>query len=329
MKKTLIIDGDNIFKAGYHAINYSHNGKHIGALFHVINTIRKQLDQNHYDKVILSWDGKDNLVSRRKVYPEYKKNRRKNDSVDPLSFDFQRTRVKQYIEETFVRQIELDGCESDDIIAYYCSISPDERKTIMSSDKDLMQLIGDNVEQYSPNAKRYYRKNDRVKMEKIEIPVHNMLTYKLLMGDTSDNIYGIKGVGEGTIKESFPELLEKAVSIADILKKAEELNNSKGSRKMMNVMEGVSKVESDDYYNERKLIMDLSMPMMTEEQKKMVRSVYEESVDPTGRDHKNLIRFMNEDGLFKFLPKINNDWAGFIQPFLKLKRKEKTSILLG
>ena len=77
MEKTLLVDGDNLFKIGFHGVKeYYHNGNHIGGLFHFINTLRRHLDENNFDKVLVFWDGPDNSIVRQKIYPNYKQNRR-------------------------------------------------------------------------------------------------------------------------------------------------------------------------------------------------------------------------------------------------------------
>ena len=77
VEKTLLVDGDNLFKIGFHGVKeYYHNGNHIGGLFHFINTLRRHLDENNFDKVLVFWDGPDNSVVRQKIYPNYKQNRR-------------------------------------------------------------------------------------------------------------------------------------------------------------------------------------------------------------------------------------------------------------
>ena len=65
--------------------------------------------------------------------------------------------------------------------------------------------------------------------------------------------------------------------------------------------------------------------MITDEGKVLVESYYNETLDPDGRGHKNLIRMMMNDGIFKYLPKHDNAWIDFIKPFLKLTRKEKNN----
>ncbi len=88
----------------------------------------------------------------------------------------------------FVRQVDIDNNEADDLIAYYCQISNDEMVTIFSSDRDLTQLISDNVSIYSPKTKLTYKKGDFIRLFEAEIPHYNVKTYKILSGDKSDNI---------------------------------------------------------------------------------------------------------------------------------------------
>ena len=77
MKKTLLIDGNNLFKIGFHGVkDYFHNGNHIGGLFHFINTLRKFIDEHNFDKVIVFWDGEESRSQREVLYPKYKMNRR-------------------------------------------------------------------------------------------------------------------------------------------------------------------------------------------------------------------------------------------------------------
>ena len=83
-------------------------------------------------------------------------------------------------EETFVRQIDIPNNEADDLISYYCQISEDETKVIFSDDKDLTQLISDKVSIYSPSQKKVYKKGDKIKIDNIEIPHQNVVTYKIL-----------------------------------------------------------------------------------------------------------------------------------------------------
>lgn len=329
MTKTLLVDGNNLIKIGFHGVkDYFHNGQHIGAIWHFLNTLRRFLEENNYNKVVVFWDSDTNSSQRRLLYPKYKLNRRDlSNEFKQESYEGQKQRVKQYLEEMFVRQVEVDHSEADDLIAYYCKISEDENKTIFSSDRDLTQLISEKVSIYSPSAKRYYKNGDTIKMSDFEVPHYNVKTIKILTGDSSDNIDGIFYLGEKTLFKFFPELLEKPVDFTDILSKGEELlKENKDNKSLQNLLSGKTKegIFGDEYYDINKKLIDLGEPLITQEGKELVESYYSESLDPDGRGYKNLIRMMMEDGLFKYLPKVDDGWIYFLKPFLKLTRKEKS-----
>jgi DNA polymerase-1 len=327
--KTLLVDGNNLMKIGFHGVkDYFHKGKHIGAIWHFLNTLRKFLEENNYNKVVVFWDSDTNSSQRRLIYPKYKLNRRDlSNEIKQDSYEEQKQRVKQYLEEMFVRQLEVENSEADDLIAYYCQISEDENKTIFSSDRDLTQLISEKVSIYSPSTKRYYNMGDTIKMSDFEVPHYNVKTIKILTGDSSDNIDGIFYLGEKTLIKFFPELLEKEVELSDILSKGEELlKENKDNKSLQNLLSGKTKegVFGDEYYVINKKLIDLNVPLINQEGKDLVEAYYSESLDPDGRGYKNLIRMMMEDGLFKYLPKTDDNWIYFLKPFLKLTRKEKT-----
>jgi 5'-3' exonuclease len=326
--KTLLVDGDNLFKIGFHGVrDYYHDGNHIGGIYHFINVLKKFLEEHNYDKVIVFWDGNNNATQRRTLYPQYKQNRRETmNEIKKQSFYHQKSRVRLYLEEMFIRQVILDGCESDDSISYYCSISPDENKTIFSSDKDLTQLISDKVQIYSPLKRQYIKNGDRIKFDSIEIIPENVVTLKTLIGDKSDNIDGVLRLGEKTVLKFFPEIVDTPVSVDDILTRAKVLIEEDSKNKTLrNLIDGVTKngVFGKEILDTNKKIVDLSNPLISEDGKEEIDLYYREELDPEGRGYKNLIKYMMEDGLFKYLPKKDNAWVEFLQPFMKLTRKEK------
>ncbi len=328
MIKTLLVDGNNLLTIGCYGVkDFFHNGKHVGGVWHFINTLRRFIDTENFDKVVVVWDGENNSTARKILYPQYKENRKTTFSEEKSnSISEQKQRVKLYLEELFIRQIIVDDNEGDDLIAYYCQISPDEDKTIFSGDRDLTQLISDNVRVYLPDMRQYYKKGDKIKLKDIEIPHYNIKTYKVIAGDKSDNIDGVYFLGEKTIMKLFPEILENEVSVNDILLRAEELHkNDKDNKILHNILSGRSKsgIFGKELYEVNEQIVDLSNPLITEDGKEIVKEYYSETLDPDGRGHRNVIRMMMEDGFFKFLPKGDNNWVNFLTPFLKLTRKEK------
>ena len=313
---------------GYNGIRDLFSGnEHIGGIYHFINTLRNCLEEHNYDKVIVCWDSETNTTVRKQLYPEYKANRKNEmNEQEYESYLHQRSRVKQYLEEVFVRQIEVPNNEADDLIGQYCNIALNENITIFSSDKDFTQLISKRIQIYSPVKKQYYKFGDKISLNKVDFPHENVLLTKVFVGDKSDNISGIEGLGEKTLVKLFPELQKKTCTISEILGSAKIIGQEKKVPKIIEkILTGQSKngILGEEFYNTNLKIVDLSNPLVTDEGKELVNVVYTENMDPTDRGYKNLMKMMMEDGLFKYLPKDDNAWVKFIQPFLKLARKEK------
>lgn len=327
MKKTLLIDGNNLFTIGFHGVReFYSEGKHIGGVFHFLNTIRLFLEKHNHDKVVVFWDGNDNSLIRKNIYPRYKENRRISlDDHKYESYLYQRERVKDYLEEVFVRQCVVEQNEADDLIAHYTHTAKDENMIIFSGDKDLTQLITDNVTLYSPASKTYSKKGDLIHFKNIDIPHNNVYVYKVLVGDTSDNIYGISNFGEKKLKTFFPNFDKRDYTLSEVLDEAKALFEQNKSKTLSNIISGISKsgFVGDEFFEKTGKIIDLRNPLITDEGKRMVFEIYNERLDPTDRGYKNLLKLMRDDGFFKFLPKRDDAWVDFVKPFMKLSRKEK------
>jgi DNA polymerase-1 len=331
MTKTLLVDGNNLFKIGFHGVKeLFSDGDHIGGVYHFINIIRKFLEEHNHDKVIVFWDSSDNSTIRKEIYPQYKDNRRQD--MNEYKFESylnQRNRVKEYLEEVFVRQIEVSSNEADDLISYYCKIAKDEKIIIFSADKDLTQLISERVTIYSPTTKQYYKYGDKITINKVDIPHQNVLVCKVFVGDKSDNIDGVESLGEKTLVKFFPQMIDKPCTIEEILDSARNIEHKKIPKALLNLLTGKTKsgIIGEELYRINKKIVDLSEPLITEEGKIMVEEIYRENLDPENRGYKNLMRMMMSDGLFKYLPKNDEAWVNFMRPFMKLIRKEKRKLI--
>ena len=327
MVKTLLVDGSNLFKVGYHGVkDLFYDGSHIGGIYHFINTLRKFLEEHNHDKIIVFWDDNSSSSPKKAIYSKYKQNRRigMND-FKYESYVQQKERVKTYLEEVFVRQIQIYNNEADDLISFYCKIAVDEEIIIFSADKDLTQLISERVKIYSPVSKRYYKYGDKITLNKVEIPHYNVSTTKIFTGDNSDNIEGIESLGEKTLVKLFPQLLEKQCTVEEILDYARNIPQNKPIKSLSNILTGRTKsgILGEEFYRINKILIDLNDPLITDEAKTLVEQIYTDTIDPTDRGYKNLMRLMMEDGLFKYLPKNDEAWVNFLKPFLKLTRKEK------
>ena len=198
MIRTLIVDGNSLLNTGFHGIKNMYNGEdHIGGLYHFLNTLRKLIDEYLITKVVVFWDGEDNTKLRKKLYPEYKSNRKKKSRniEDIESYAKQKVRTQEYLEELYVRQSTFKFCEADDGISYYCEKALEEEKIVLTSDRDLLQLISPTTSLHIISLNKLFKFEDKVPLDGIYIPHQNVRLVKTICGDSSDNIKGIKMVG--------------------------------------------------------------------------------------------------------------------------------------
>jgi DNA polymerase-1 len=228
--RVLIVDGLNTFIRAF-AVNPALNedGLHIGGMMGFLKSLRYTSDILKPSRVIVVFDGKNGSGRRQKIYPEYKGTRkvkrRLNRNVDwgtapqdeEQSMRQQMGRLVEYLEQLPLTLICVDGIEADDTMAYISQqLLPKSDIMLMSTDKDFLQLVDDRVKVWSPTKKKLYTK-EKV-FEEYGIHSQNMLTYRILDGDKSDNIGGIKGAGLKTVKKFLPEILEeKKFTAKDLL----------------------------------------------------------------------------------------------------------------
>lgn len=325
----LLVDGDNLLTIGFFGLkNHFYKGKHIGGIFHFINTLRRSFETYHLDKIVVFWDGENGSYQRKQIYHLYKENRKSRikseEEID--NYNYQRNRIKQYLEELYVRQGEFEYCETDDCIAYYAQNSPDENKIIYSSDGDLTQLVSENTSIYNPSHGKLYKKNDVITYSHEEIHISNVKLIKMLCGDPSDNISGIKSMGLKRLISLFPEIKDRSVTLDEILERTNLLfEEDKNNWLYKNILTGVTKygVFGDEFFEINQRIVSLDKPFLTEEAEETIKILINDVLDPEGRSYKNMMKMMTEDGIFNLLPKSDDAWTNFLNPFLRLTRKEK------
>lgn len=327
---TELVDGDNLLTIGYHGLkNHFHKGKHIGGIFHFLNTLRRTFDIYHLDKICVFWDGEDGNSQRKEFYPFYKnKPQKAKTELELENYLYQRNRVKQYLEEIYARQCQFKNCESDDCIAYYVQNSPNEKKIIFSSDGDLTQLVSDKTQIYHPMKHKLYGPRDIYEFEHENVLIENVKIIKMLCGDPSDNITGIKNLGIKRLIGLFPEITTQILTLDYVRNKSNYLLEQDGDNKtLQNLLAGETKfgVLGEDFFTTNSRMIDLRTPLLTEEAKAGVLSLINDNLDTEGRSYKNTMRMMMEDGLFHCLPKSDDAWMNFLNPFLRLTRKEKNS----
>jgi DNA polymerase I len=228
MAKIIIIDGYNFIFRAYHSmppLTRPKDGLVIGALYGFCNMMfQMRLETNaDYFVIVLDHGSK---TFRNKLYPEYKANR--PPAPDDLIPQF--PLVREAIKAMNIVQLEQEGFEADDIIATLTKQAGKEniQSVIVSSDKDLMQLIDDKVSLYDPTKKRVIDK-EAVK-EKFGVYPNKMLDLLAMAGDSADNIPGIKKVGPKTATK----LLEEFGTLENILENAENITANKLRENVIN-----------------------------------------------------------------------------------------------
>jgi 5'-3' exonuclease len=335
MSNVLLVDGDNLLTIGFYGLkNHFYKGNHIGALYHFVNTLRKAIEIYKLDKVVVFWDGKEGSLSRKKYYHHYKENRKGNIKTEEQihSYEQQRNRVKQYIEELFVRQGEYEFCETDDAIAYYSQNSKNENITIYSSDGDLTQLVSENTRLFNPSHSKMYNLKDTFVYNHEQIRVENIKIIKILCGDPSDNIAGIKNLGIKRLLSVVPELQNEIITLDFIRNRFNELFDLKKNRNsfVTNLLTGVTKhgVLGEEFFFLNEKIVSLDEPFLTNEAKENIMVLVNDLLDPEGRSYKNTMKMMMEDGLHLLLSKSDDAWVNFLNPFLRLIQKEKNKKII-
>jgi 5'-3' exonuclease len=321
--KTLLIDGNVLMKRSYSgAKNVFYKERHMGGIFQFYSTLRKHIVELSIDKVIIMWDGERGGYLRLDYYPEYKNNRPR--FIDE-SYETQKLRVKAYAEDLFLRQYEHPDCESDDLLSYYSlNKSKNEEVIIYTNDRDLCQLITTEVSLFLADKKvlvgignyswffqHYYE---------------NAGLVKIIEGCTSDNIKGIEGVSETTLLTHFPEIKERKVTLEEILEKTKILKEGKKLKVFDSIIEGKTKgCHKGNVYEINKIIIDLHQPLLTDEAKEEVMNLINLPLNPEGRDYKNVLKMMFEDGVMYAIPGGENGYVNFLDPFIKLSKIEKSN----
>jgi len=329
----LLVDGDNLLTIGFYGVkNYFYKGDHIGGLYHFINTLRKSFELYRLDKIVVFWDGEDGSATRKKIYSRYKENRRERNRSDKEkeSYTKQRRRIQQYLEELYVRQGEFEFCEADDCIAEYTQKST-ENTIVYSSDGDLAQLVSDTTRIYNPSHRKLYSQDDIIQYEHQELHIQNVKIVKMICGDRSDNITGIYNLGIKKILKLFPELKTRPVTLNEIIKRSNELfEEDKNNKTVKNLLTGVTKygVYGEEFFTLNESIVSLDQPFLTDDARETISDLIHENLDPEGRSYKNTMKMMMEDGMFTVLPKSDDAWVKFLNPFLRLTRKEKNKRII-
>lgn len=320
---TLLIDGNVLMKRSYNGAKHLfYKGEHIGGLYQFYATLRMLTIQLKINKIVIMWDGERGGTLRLDYYPEYKGNRPK---FFDESYERQKIRVQMYAEDLSIRQYSHDECESDDLLAYYSlNKKSNEEVIIYTNDRDLCQMITDEVSIYLADKKQLVGIGNY--NWHFEHYYENAGLVKIIEGCSSDYIKGVTGVTEKTLLEHFPEIKERKVTLNEVREKARELQElrEKPLKVLENIIEGHSKgSHRGDFYEVNEKIINLQNPLLTDEAKEEVIGLIELPLDPEGREHKNVLKMMLEDGVMLNIPGGVDGYVSWMEPFVKLLKKEK------
>jgi DNA polymerase-1 len=298
--RMLIIDQLNLFFRNY-IVNpsLSLQGQPIGGLRGCIQSLQKLVRETSPDVIIICWDGAGGSKKRKLLQKDYKAGRkpiRLNRAVKNLSEQqevenkvWQQMRLVDYYNQLPVLQFMFDSTEADDIIAYV-SQTPrfkNWQKIIVSSDKDFFQLLNENTVLLRPIQKEVLNKNSI--LEKFNIHPTNFAMARALVGDKSDNIQGIPGLGLKTVAKRFPIFQNQESvtfsSLMDYCKQQMEESTVKAYR---------SVVENEDLIRNNYHMMQLYTPIMSIQAKNVVHETLanpDMSFNKTG-----LTKLMMQDG---------------------------------
>ena len=348
LTKTLLVDGNYLFKRSGSLPTKSYNprGQDISALYSFMVSLRKYVKEFNINKVVVAWDCPSGHGGKLRydIYPDYKANRKSKSWYNGIqltdkeafreeeekSLLWQKKRVQQYIENLFIRQIESEFIEGDDLIAGYTQNNCNtEHIIIFTNDFDLTQLLTyKNVSVYLAGKNVLVNKDNFFINFKHD--VQNVKLLKTLTGCSSDNIFGVAGLGESTLITHFPEIKRRRVELKEVIDKAKILNEErvKNKKKPLKVLDNiVNGVFNDlgekgiEHYELNEKIIDLLNPMLTEEAIKDLDDIGTLPLDIEGRTSKNLLNMMHVDGFLINFP--NSDFINFVDPFRSLIIREK------
>ena len=230
----LVIDGLNTFIRVFSAVPaLNDDGMHIGGVTGFLRSIAAVIRKHKPTRCVIVFDGKGGSVRRKRMYPNYKANRANKTAFnrykefasledEQQSMKRQYGRMIQYLQCLPITTLAIDNIEADDAIAYISNeifTKQENKVTIVSTDRDFLQLVNNRISVWSPIKKKMYTPN--VMREEFGIDSKNYLLYRALTGDKSDNIPGVNGVGLKTMIKRLPIITEnRQLSVEEFVEAA-------------------------------------------------------------------------------------------------------------
>jgi len=335
--RTLLIDSQNLLKRSFHGARDVETTKygHIGGLYSFLTTTRKMIKEHMINKVVLAWDGEGGGITRHRIDDAYKANRKtkewhkkiemnaaelRREKAKDESILKQRQRIKAYAEELWIRQIEVDDTEADDLIAAYClEHHDDEEIFIYSNDRDFAQLLDLNITIIFPNLNQPVTRTNY--MMHFNHHYTNALPMKIICGDVSDNIAGVGGLKETGLIKLFPELKFKTLSVREICRRADEMQKERVAKKLkpLKSLENILCPEGIQRMKTNFELVNLREPMLNDEAREELAQL-EIPLSDEDRTSQNLLKLMMDDD---FLSVYGSTFPQYVEPFYTVIMYEK------
>ena len=256
-------------------------GTHIGGMVGFLRSLGYVTRIFDPTRVIIVWDGKGGAGNRQNIDPNYKAQRAssrithwglydsKEEETEALIGQLFRT--QDYLDCLPVHQIVMEKLEADDIMAWIAKKASDsnvKKCTIVSSDKDFLQLVDDTIQVYAPVKKKTFTKSNI--FNELKVLPENYNVVKALLGDNSDNLQGVKGLGIKTLVSEFPKLLSEQINLDYIFKVSEEKLD--GKKIFAKIIHSWDKVETNFK------LMDLHKSSLDDKEKQYINEIIKQPV---------------------------------------------------
>ena len=297
-KRLLVVDALNAYLRAYIVDpSLSSNGQPIGGLKGFLKILQKLVRETRPNEIIIAWDGPDGSRKRKTMDKNYKAGRkpiRLNRAFHNLTENeelqnkvWQQTRVIEYLNNMPIIQLMIEQVEADDIISYVtqCEHYKGWQKVIVSNDKDFMQLCDEETVLWRPVKKELL--NTKRIIEQTGVHPTNMALARSIIGDSSDNLPGIRGVGFTSVKKKLPFLAsEKDYTIDDVMEFCSKSNSK--LRLFSNIIEGQDVIE----HNYK--MMQLYSPQLSVQSKELIKFSVENFECDFNKTE--IIKLMRKDG---------------------------------
>lgn len=217
-KPVLLIDLLNLYCRCFSSIPLTNdNGEHVGGFYGSLNALQSYINKFSPSECIIAWEGAGSSQKRRKKLEDYKRGRKMvgmrrgfetSDESEKEAFARQLGALKEAMEFLPLKQVAVKYLEADDVIAYMCKNTiKDRKKVIVSTDRDYLQLVDENTSVFRPVKTKANKQGEFIDLEwmhqKENIHPPNYALLKAVIGDKSDNIQGVKGIGEKTARNQI------------------------------------------------------------------------------------------------------------------------------